>query len=122
MENNSLCMTSLAFASCFCVHSHMEKESAIGIFVHVAEYKLSLALLCSLLGFWSCLQVYMSFFCISHCKLQTSFSVFEVVSLMDVTHSSLSPGDRTPSAHKFLSAVYRSHPYFSEIFSYPKTW
>lgn len=100
----------------------MEKESAIGIFVHLTEYKVSVVVLCSLLGFWSYLQVYMSLFCISRLQLQTSFSVFEVISVMDVTHSSLSPGDRTPSAHKFLSVVCRSHPHFSDVFSYSQNW
>lgn len=41
-------------------------------------------------------------------KLQTFCAVFEVMSVMDVTHSSLSPGDRTSSALKLLSVVWLS--------------
>lgn len=44
-----------------------------------------------------------------------SFAVFEVISVMDVTHSSLSHGERALSALKFLSVVW-FHPYFSDVF------
>lgn len=50
------------------------------------------------------LGLYVIFF-FSHLKLQTSCAIFEVISVMDVTHSSLSLGDKTPSALKLLSVV-----------------